>query len=231
MPITSAKGYNTVVNKSDRVLFQAVYDDLIYLRDRWPAGDLGDAELRRSSTVLRRLATQNELMTVWKEIKGLGPDFMVDGAKLEILDPARLKEVDLAHCSKVRAANGVTQFGASVTNKISFTPVFKTVREPMPLKRYLDCKAMIVKGVPMDRNEVIQFVANERGGAHCGKGKDKPSVVALRDLEADILKREVLYQQILSYGQTLAESASTEELIEGLKLRLGLDQSAASDGE
>ena len=88
------------------------------------------------------------------------------------------------------------------------------------LKKYLNQTACIISGVPVSRNELVQFVANKLGGAHFDEGRQKPREQAISVMEQySIGNRPALIHEMLSCGQSLASSHSTKELLRALNER------------
>ncbi len=194
-----------------------VREDLSYLIDDWPRGDLRDDDIRRSSTVLRRLFTYRDLIKVWVTVVGKR-DFVVSSTFIQVLDLRRLSEVMFATCSPAQNV-GMKIFAAMEFNKIQDGSEPIAIREEVaPLKRYLHQPACVIAGDLITRHEIVQFVANKLGGAHFDDGSDKPSDMSLRAMtQYSIGNRPALIHEMLSCGQVLAASESTKQLMEVLK--------------
>jgi hypothetical protein len=203
-------------------LIKVVHEDLTYLLSRWPKGEVQDAEIRRSSVVLRRLFTYRDLLQVWVTV--VGPkDYMVKGDYIEILDPKRLGEVDLATASPADQGNGMKVFAAMVFNRIQKgSDPIRVAQQDVPLKKYLNQIACIISGAPVNRDELVQFVANKLGGAHYDDGRQKPREQSMAVMEQySIGNRPALIHEMLSCGQSLAASPSTAELLNQLDQQKG----------
>jgi hypothetical protein len=203
------------MNPADPGLIQVVREDLAYVVSSWPKGAIGDDELRRSSCVLRRLFTYADLHRVWVSVAGK-KDFVIPGTSIEILDPKRLAEVEFATASPAESSPGSSVFAVLCYRKIQDgnEPIRLSSERLTPLSTYLFEKTLIIDGVAASRNDLVQFVAHKLGGAHFDTVSQKPSEKALRALQQfEILKRPAAMHEMLSYGQQLARSPSTAELL------------------
>lgn len=201
-------------------LIKIVHEDLTYLVADWPKGEVRDDEIRRSSTVLRRLLTYRDLIQVWVTVVGK-KDYVVGGHCIEILDFKRLAEVDFATASPANQGGGMKVFTALVYNKIqNGRQPISIVRQEVGLKMYLNQTACVISGVPITRNELVQYVASKLGGAHYDEERQKPREQAISAIEQySIGNRPALIHEMLSCGQALASSPSTIELLKTLDER------------
>jgi hypothetical protein len=210
---------NHGMNQADPELIRVVREDILYVISAWPTGTIADDELRRSSCVLRRLLTYSDLHRVWVTVAGK-KDFLVPSTAIETRDPKRLSEVDFATASPAESSPGNTIFAVLVYRKIQNgeEPIRLSNERLTPLHTYLAEKTMIIEGIPISRNDLVQFVANKLGGAHFDTDSQKPSEKALRALQQfEVMNRPAAMHEILSYGQQLARSPSIAELISLLK--------------
>ncbi len=199
-------------------LIGVVREDVRYLLTRWPDGDVGDDEIRRSSAVLRRLFTYRELIKVWVTVVGKR-DFIVPSSYIRVLDINRLNEVDFSTSSPAQNV-GMKIFSVTVHNKIQNGPgPIYIESEDAPLNRYLNQPACVIDGTLITRNEIVQFVANKLGGAHYDEGRQKPQEHSVDAMSQYMIgNRPALIHEMLSCGQVLAASTSTKELLRALDL-------------
>jgi hypothetical protein len=101
-------------------LIKVIREDLRYLVNDWPSGEIRDDEIRRSASVLRRLFIHQDLMKVWVTVVGK-KDFLVRSSYIHVDDPSRLKEVDFATASPAQDV-AMKFFTACVFNKIQAGP-------------------------------------------------------------------------------------------------------------
>jgi len=198
-------------------LIKVVREDLQYLIKDWPGGELHDDEIRRSSTVLRRLFTYRDLIKVWVTVLGK-KDFLVPTSFIRIDEIGRIGEVDFASSSPAQSV-GMKIFAAMVFNKIQegATPI-SIQTEVAPLKRYLNQTACVISGAVITRDELVQFVANKLGGSHFDEDRQKPQDRSIEAMsQYSIGSRPALIHEMLSCGQVLASSNSTIELLDALE--------------
>jgi hypothetical protein len=198
-------------------LIAVVRDDLSYLVNDWPGGEIRDDEIRRSSAVLRRLFNYRDLVKVWVTVVGK-QDFLVPSSFIHVADINRLREVNFATSSPAQNV-GMKIFAAMEFNKIQEGPAPVSIKEEVaPLKRYLNQPACVISGVLITREELVQFVANKLGGAHFDDGRDKPNERVIQVMTQYVIgNRPALIHEMLSCGQVLAGSESTKELIGALR--------------
>ena len=197
-------------------LVSVVREDLNYLETDWPSGEIRDDEIRRSSTVLRRLFTYRDLIKVWVTVVGK-EDFLVPSSFIQVADINRLREVNFATSSPAQNV-GMKIFAAMEFNKIQDGAAPISIKDEVaPLKRYLNQPACVISGVLITRHELVQFVANKLGGAHFDDARHKPNERAIQAMaQYSIGNRPARIHEMLSCGQVLAASASTKELIAAL---------------
>lgn len=208
-------------------LIKVVHEDLTYLATQWPKGEVRDDEIRRSSTVLRRLFTYRELIQVWVTVMGQ-KDYIVKGDYIEIRDAKRLAEVDFATASPADQGSGMKIFSAVVFNKIqNGAEPIRIAQQEVGLKKYLNQTACVISGIPINRDELVQFVANKLGGAHYDDGRHRPREQSISAMEQySVGNRPALIHEMLSCGQALAASSSTSELLHNLNEQRGKANSA-----
>lgn len=198
-------------------LLGVVREDLRYLATSWPSGEIRDDEVRRSSTVLRRLFTYHDLIKAWVTVVGK-KDFLVPSSYVHVADFARIREVDFATSSPAQNP-GIKIFAAMAFNKIQNGPAPISIKdEVVSLKRYLNQPACVISGVLIVRAEIVTFVANKLGGAHFDDTRAKPSERSIQAMtQYSMGNRPALIHEMLSCGQMLAAAESTKELLVALE--------------
>lgn len=193
-----------------------IREDLNYLATDWPSGEIRDDEIRRGSTVLRRLFTYRDLVKAWITVVGK-KDFLVPSSFIHVADFNRLGEIRFATSSPAQNV-GMKIFAAMEFNRIHDGPAPISVEgEVASLKRYLNQPACVISGVLITRHEIVQFVANKLGGAHFDTARDKPNDRSIQAMtQYEVGNRPALIHEMLSCGQVLAAAESTKELIEAL---------------
>ena len=109
-------------------------------------------------------------------------------------------------------------FSAFVFNKIqNGREPISIARQEVGLKMYLNETACVISGVPINRNELAQYVSRKLGGAHYDGERQKPRDLAISAIERySIGNRPALIHEMLSCGQALASSPSTIVLLHTL---------------
>lgn len=209
---------------ADDGLLRVVLEDLRYIKTSWGGGGIEDNSLRRDSAVLRRFLHHRDLLKAWNTVMGLGKPFLVPAGGILITNQAGLPEIDFASCSEVDQP-GIKTFAVSVKTGAleSEHPISLVPAKPIKLKRFVHGYCCVVGGVPIKRNDVVQFVANKLGGAHYDTDRQKPDAAALSRLEAyAVAGRNAVYYELLGIGQALADSESCGLLLDGLEKRCAL---------
>jgi hypothetical protein len=207
------------MKEADPSLIEVIREDLEYVFSKWPKGEIKDDELRRSSTVLRRLLTYTDLHKVWLTVVGK-KDFLIPSTWIEIVEPKRLAEVDFATASPAESSPGKKLFSAVVYRRIQDgnEPIRLKPETETPLYSYLFQKTVIIEGVPASRNDIVQFVANKLGGAHFDLIHQRPSDKALDAIrQFEVMNRKAAMYEMLSYGQQLERSASARDLLAAIR--------------
>jgi len=204
------------MNSASPEELKVLQEDLEYLVKTWPKGEISDAELRRSSAVLRRLFSHDDLNRAWVTVVGK-KDFLVPSSFIYVADSNRLTEVNFATSSQVQNV-GMKIFNVIEFNKIQEGPEPIYIKDEVAvLKRYLKQPACVISGVLISREDIVKFVANKCGGAHFDSNHIKPIELAIAAMKQYFIgNRQALFHEMLSYGQVLASAESTNELIAAL---------------
>lgn len=214
-------------------LVQTVKKDLQYLRDEWTQG-IDDDSLRRSSTVLRRLLVDNELLTAWRQagfvkqpkLEASTLDYILThfdehkiefaaagGARFEGLEVCALFAV--RHAMSPREARHVYEAGK------------RTLWKEYLLDDFVKAPCMVIRGTLVNRRLLIQYVANKLGGSHIDterrlgsespKKREKEQVFAALDgvySSTKVANKNAIFYELLSIGQSLIRSPDIIRFIE-----------------
>lgn len=92
--------------------------------------------------------------------------------------------------------------------------------ETLGLKKFLDAPSLIVDGQPVSRRTVIKYVANALGGAHYDEtrkpNKAEDQLFSRLDkiaAEYKIMDKNIIYFELLSYGQALCQSKDIRQFM------------------
>lgn len=151
-----------MAGRSGNPLGNSVADDLEYLGGAWPEGAT-EGELRRGSTILRRLLVAGDLV---KALRG-HPEPKIRCLDLDnAIRPNPREAVFLVTLGPTRY-NG-QEFGQWLIyngNEPKTAPDRDTVIS-LDLTAYLDAPSLCFEGRDISRRSIIRYVANKLGGAH-----------------------------------------------------------------
>jgi len=204
----------------DTELGRQIRSDLEYLQKSWNQVEIDDDFLRRDSVILRRLLidegggilrTYRRQLGHRGDLKVMAVDFK---AQLEGLDRSQVK---------FATAGGATHMGLMVAgavigsrgtmNDAQMKAQFERglVVRRVSLTRYLQSTCMVIDGRSILRHNVIQYIANRRGGVHFDPTRDR----SRQDVEAQfvamdgameafsVANKRFVYFELLAIGQTL----------------------------
>jgi len=214
----------------DRDLARVVSEDLDFLFNEWNQ-DIDDASLRRSSPVLRSLLVEGLLGHVAHQIDH----------DIRIMAPAIgrvVTEAELKECMFFQA--GGAKYKGAVVQSITMIPRAKSPEEikasyerskdvigknyPVKLGLFLKQPSFVVKGVLINREEVVKYVANKLGGAHYDSSRSvqkESDQVSLEQKYAllDAVKngmitadKNAVFYELLSIGQRVVNSRDVRQL-------------------
>jgi hypothetical protein len=219
-PAVSVSGLPT----DDAELLAMVKSDLAFLEDKWDQS-IDEQSLRRSSTVLRNLLVYD----------GFGKAWRLDGRRgepqIEAVDLNRALAGLLLPKVAFATAGGALSQGMEIAAALVYLDAMspEVIKErfamgPEPPRRqfklseFLASAAVVVDGVPVNRRNVIQYVANKLGGAHFDVSrKEDEEAYGLLDRVIntfEVAERRSVYFELLSIGQALAGSGDAKTLRE-----------------
>jgi hypothetical protein len=219
----------------DRELVELTLEDLRHIaKETEPACD--DHQLRRVSVQLRHLLVEDAFVRSWKLLR-LQP-------KSPFIVAPRLRADDLQPNDFAVAGGG--QIGGTAIGNIKFMPdralsgdevkaLYEREKNDMTftfsLSDFKDSCAVHVSGKKITRKQLVQFVANKKGGAHFDKSrkKDEEAYSALDSVLANgfvfggqagqsgqqaLTGKNGVFLELLSIGQFLTQSPDTKHFME-----------------
>lgn len=220
----------------DLDLARLVAEDLDYLFRDWNQ-DIDDASLRRSSPVLRALLVDGLLARAAHQV----------GRGIRVMAPAISRvvtEVELREC--IFFQTGGAQYKGMIIQSMSVITRAKTSAEikasyerekgvigksyPVKLGVFLKQTSFVVKGVLINREEVIKYVANKLGGAHYDASrttsKERADIsleqkyALLDEVRTSIVTadKNTAYYELLGIGQRVVNSRDIRALRKHLNL-------------
>ena len=219
----------------DIELIKMVADDLDFLFNDWNQ-DIDDASLRRSSPVLRSLLVEGLIGKVAHQI----------GQEIRIKVPSicrLMTEQELAQMNYYQAG-GATYKGMKIQSAFlirralsaeerkAWTEMQMSVlgkSYSVKLGVFLKQPSFGIDGVPINREEVVKYVANKLGGAHYDpirstNQSDKNATLHAKYLLLDRVRdgivaadKNAIYYELLSIGQSVVNSRDVRNLRKRLK--------------
>lgn len=214
----------------DLELLETVNEDLTWLSTKWNQ-DIDDVSLRIASPILRRLLIENVLQRAARMLK----------KQIQIMAPLvcrpetfrNLRDIEFYTCggakhkgvivrpllrwssNKPLSQQEVTKFHEAMKDRVGKSPVKISV--------FLKQPSLVIKGVVVNRKEVIKYVANKLGGVHYDNQRKIDPLerkYALMDTVRDKLKvagKNAIYYEFLSIGQMVISSRDVQKLRKELK--------------
>ena len=226
------------MNKTNDFYFiKTVAEDLNYLMNKWNE-EIDDISLRNTSGILRRLLSDSEgnnaYRIAWHKIDFLGmprvtaldSDALLFGDK----NDSQINKIKIAVAGGAKYHGGIIQMFTMLNYAKTPTEVKKDYERQKflmnnpreyQLKKYLKKTALVVDGIKFTNYDVIDYVTNKLGGVHIDLTRDRKKDDKFKSLDTNIqvklLDKEYVYYQLLSIGQTIAESSDAKLFIDKAK--------------
>lgn len=211
--------------KMDNSEIKTVIEDLEYLSSTWKNAT-SEAEIRRGSTILRRLLVEDVLGWLWRDA-GFMKQPKVIGVDLEMNIegiPASNIVICLAGGYKVGKIqmSGITVLNNSEVVPPKELPMLRSDGYPgerlFLLSEYLDSTAAVANGAKASRRDIIKYYANIKGGVHLGrktKNSEKKLIARMSNIEnkVNIHNKDSLMYELQAIGNAVAESEDVHKLI------------------
>jgi len=217
------------VNIDDN-LIKIVSEDLDYLSEEWNQ-DIDDASLRRASPILRSLLIEGQLMRVANMLN----------ETVSVMAPEISKSDDhLNDNSIVFYQSGGANYKGMQVQFVSHLNRAKTPEEikdsyekqkalighnySVKLSKFMMQISFMINGVKINREEVVKYIANKRGGAHYDVTRDTEKKGAKGALENKFVlldkvhdgvmlaDKNCVYYELLSIGQRLIGSNDVQRI-------------------
>ena len=220
----------------DMELMKVVSEDLDYLSDEWTQ-EIDDPALRRASPVLRSLLIEGLLKKVTnylnEEINIMTP--IVSRFEDKLTDPslvfyqsggANYKGMEIQSVSIYNRAQSPEEIKENYNKERDLMGQ----NYPVRLEIFLKQTSFSISGVKINREEIIKFVANKRGGAHYDSRREPERAGAKGELEKKymfldkiingemrVADKNAVYYELLSIGQRLIKSNDVQRIRQILK--------------
>jgi hypothetical protein len=206
----------------DGELLAIVKSDLAFLEDEWDQS-IDEQSLRRSSTVLRNLLVYDGFGKAWR-LAGERAQPQVEAVDLSHA-LAGLDVHKVAFATAGGALSGGVEVAAALVYPNAMSPELiseRAAKGPGPPRRkyrlseFLASPAVVVDGVLVNRRNVIQYIANKRGGAHFDMSRKKDEE-AYRLLDKvmnafQVAEHRSVFFELLAIGQAVAQSPDAKHL-------------------
>ena len=211
----------------DKHFVKIVAEDLNYLLNEWDQ-EISDDSLRRNSTVLRRLLVEGDYSNAWRMI-GLEKEPKICAENYHdrfFRNNVSLNQITLA------LAGGAIYHGMQIEGirhidiSLSDTEIEQNAKivykkEAIGLSQYLNGVSIIILKTEINKRELIQYIANKLGGAHFDSSRNGSRAIELKfekldylyNNQVEIAEKKAIYFELLSIGQCIAHSRSTEKFL------------------
>jgi hypothetical protein len=204
----------------DRQLVELTLEDLQHTaRESVPHCD--DHQLRRVSVQLRNLLIEDWLVRSWKlcQMQPKSPVIIAPRLRTEGLGPNDLAVAGGGNVGHGNIGNFRFTKGASSPEEIRerYEQGKRDIEYQFSLSDYKESCAVYIHGQKVSRRQVVQYVANKKGGAHLDnvRKKDEQVYTALDAAiesglwfggDADHGSKNAVYLEMISIGQSLTNS-------------------------
>lgn len=210
----------------DKELLELVRDDLLFLKDEWD-NKIIDSSLRRSSNVLRNLVTHDLL---GKASRSLDYDFVIQTSCLSaetILNLFPIEDIILYSAGGAKFGGITIQSSFQINGAIqldkmqTMMDIIHPEKQAMAVKlgNYKTLPALIKEGQIISKDIIIQYIANKKGGTHYDiSRKESSKEIHFKILDNiidayELSTKNIIYFELLSIGQEISKTPSTDELI------------------
>lgn len=214
----------------DTELIAIVSEDLNYLTDEWNQ-DIDDASLRRASPALRSLLIEGQLLKVVnilnETVNIMAPE--ISKHEEELSDPsivfyqsggANYKGMKVQFMKQLNRAMSSEEIKESYEKQKDLIDQSYSVK----LSKFMKQTSFMINGVKINREEVIKYIANKRGGAHYDRSRKTERTGSKGDLEKKftlldgihdglvMADKNSVYYELLSIGQRLIGSHDVQRI-------------------
>lgn len=190
------------------------------------AAALGDDVQRRDSAILRRLLVDDLLGKVWRDL-GFSKQPLLEAYLLPPIirvvpqEQIRYLGVGAPEYEGVKGPIGRYRGPALYCSPEELVSLATPARRTLPLDRFLDGTVLILDGQAVSRRNLINYVANKRGGVHWDNSRDGPrdwpySVLdAAWDNPGIVVKgKPSIFLELLGISQSVVGSADVARLLQ-----------------
>jgi hypothetical protein len=227
----------------ERELVELTLEDLHHIAKE-TAPDCDDHQLRRVSVQLRNLLIENCLVRSWKllQLQPKSPIIIAPRLRTDGLGADDFAVSGSGNVAGMAIANFRIQQGRAVSpeeHKARYEQEKGDIEYPFSLSDYKESCAVYVRGQRVSRRQLMQYVANKKGGAHLDHARKKdPQAYSALDaaIESGLWfgaspagqpsqshGKNPVYLELLSIGQNLTNSPDIRRFMDGASHVLGRD--------
>lgn len=214
----------------DEKLITIVSEDLDYLSDEW-SQDIDDSSLRRASPVLRSLLIEGQFMKVAnmlnETVSIMAPEISKNEEHLNDTSIVFYQSGGASYKGmQVQFAKQLNRAMSPEEIKESYEMQKNLIGQnyPVKLSKFMRQISFMINGVKINREEVVKYVANKRGGAHYdssrsteksgSKGELEQKFVLLDGVHDGVIMadKNSVYYELLSIGQRLIKSNDVQRI-------------------
>jgi hypothetical protein len=221
---------------AEHELVEITFEDLKHIaREATPECD--DHQLRRISVQLRNLLIEDNLIRSWKtiQLQPKAPTIVAPLLTIDNLGPSDFAVAGGGNVSGVSIANAQIIRGRALLAeevKAQYERTRGHIETDFSLSDYKNSCAVYVKGQIVTRRQLVQYVANKKGGAHLDtrRSQDEQAYVALDEAVNSSLffgwhhqprsGKNPIYLELLSIGQHLTSAPDIKRFLEAAQSEL-----------
>jgi hypothetical protein len=235
------------LNAQDQELLETTLEDLRHIAGETDP-ECDDHQLRRVSVQLRRLLVEDGFVRAWKllQLEPKSPKVVAPRLRTDDLQPDDFAVAGGGQIAGLAIGNAKFMPGRALSAdevKALYEREKNDMAYNFSLSEYKDSCAVHATGRKITRKQLVQFIANKKGGAHLDhkRGKDEEAYAALdkalanpmlfggqpaQNGKAAVPGKNAVYLELLSIGQFLTQSPDTKRFIETAEAYLKTSQSS-----
>jgi hypothetical protein len=235
------------LNAQECELLETTLEDLRHIANETQP-ECDDHQLRRVSVQLRRLLVDGAYVHAWKllRLEPKSPTVVAFRLRADDLQPGDFAVAGGGQISGVSVGNAKFMPGRALSPeeiKALYEREKNDIAFKFSLSEYKDSCAAHVAGRKISRRQLVQYIANKKGGAHLDhkRKKDEEAYSALDSALANpiifggrpaqsgqpaVPGKNAIYLELLSIGQFLIQSPDTKRFMEAAEAYLKASQSS-----
>lgn len=215
-------------------VLRTVKEDLLFLKKEW-FQDIEDPNIRRSSSILRMLLVEGNLLKAWR-LSGFEKEPTVIAPSLKLLMDGLPKRRIILLSAGGAAYKGMQIKGTEILDitlsdkkiKERYEKLKGGIERSFGLTDFMRSGCLLItkrypQGIEQEiisRQELIQYISNKLGGVHLDLSRDIKKPREQKYLMLDWLfnqiqigGKNIIYFELLSIGQSLLKSPDIEQLM------------------